>query len=293
MTTKVKKIDTLIEDLNCLLLSGEGRVDEDQLKLVSEDFGKSMADLFYRKVSTFGDKRTPTLRMSNIGKPDTQLWFEMHGYEKSEHLTPSAILKFMYGDVIEELVLSLCQAAGHHVERRQEEVELSGILGHIDAIIDGELVDVKSASSYSFDRFKNGTLKDNDSFGYIMQLSAYAEALGKSKGYFLAMDKTLGHTTLMESPAIPDMAGRIDKIKEMLACSTPPIPKCSKKQEKNGNEYLTSPCSYCAFKHHCNPGLRTFIYSTGPRFFTKVESEPRVMEITNGAVDDTTTEEEQ
>ena len=273
-----KQINTLIEDLNRLLLSGEGREDE-KLTQISEEFGKRMTDLFLRRVLSFGEKRESTLRMSNIGKPDTQLWFDLHGYEKHENLTPSAILKFMYGDVIEELVLSLCEAAGHTVERRQEEVELEGILGHIDAIIDGELVDVKSASSYSFERFKDGSLKDNDSFGYIMQLSGYAEALGKPRGYFLAMDKTLGHTTLMESPALSDMAGRIRKIKEMLACDTPPIPKCSIKVEKNGNEYLGSPCSYCAFKHHCNPNLRTFVYSTGPRFFTKVVSEPRVLEV--------------
>lgn len=276
-----KSINTLVEDLQRFLLSGEGRVDETTLTQVAEDFGKAMTDFFIRRVSSLGTVREPTLRMSNIGKPDTQLWFELHGYDKHEELSPSSLLKFMYGDVIEELLLSLVAACGHKVERRQEQVSLEGVVGHIDAIIDDELVDVKSASSYSFDKFKDGTLKDNDSFGYIMQLSGYAEALGKPRGFFLAMDKTLGHIALLETPAIPDMAGRIRKIKEMLACDTPPIPKCSIKQEKNGNEYLAAPCSYCAFKHHCNPQLRTFIYSTGPKFFTKVVSEPRVLEIKN------------
>ena len=49
-------------------------------------------------------------------------------------------------------------------------------------------------------------------------------------------------------------------------------------------------CSYCQFKHSCwkeaneGRGLRTFLYSTGPKHFTHVEKEPRVAEIIDGKV---------
>ena len=277
METTQKTIDTLLEDINSLFLSGVDNVSDS----VYEAFGQRMAAYLKSKVESFGKKREFSLRMSAIGKPDTQLYFDSKGYAKEE-LEGHHYLKFMYGDITEEVLLTLAEVAGHKVERRQEEVSLNGVSGHIDAIIDNDLVDVKSASTYSFERFKEGTVKDSDSFGYIYQISGYAQALGKTRGFFWAFDKTLGHMCLMkvDKTEMYDASARIDHLRKMLECSTPPIPKCSIKQDKNGNEYLGTPCSYCPHKSRCNPGLRTFIYSTGPKFFTKVVSEPRVAEVT-------------
>jgi hypothetical protein len=187
----------------------------------------------------------------------------------------------MYGDVIEELLLTLAELAGHTVTDRQKEVEIGGVKGHIDALVDGEVVDVKSASSQSFSRFQDGSLKNNDSFGYYTQLSGYATALNKETAYFLCMDKTLGYTCTLQIPPeeIVDVPSRIKYLRTMLASPTPPTCSCTKKVEPNGNEYLTAPCSYNPYKHHIHPEIRTFIYSTGPRFFTKVVKEPQVPEL--------------
>lgn len=271
-----KTIDTLIEDIDTVFLSGATVPDQ-----LYEDFGKRMASLLKSKVEGYGKPREFKLRMSMLGKPDTQIYYESQG-ESREPLEPHHLLKFLYGDIIEELLLTLTEVAGHSVERRQETVYLNGVEGHIDAIIDGVVVDVKSASSYSFDRFNNGTLKTSDSFGYISQLSSYAQALGHRVAYFFAMDKTLGHTCLLklDEHEMPDMSKRIDDIREMLTRPTPPAKQCSITTEKNGNECLSTPCSYCPYKGKCHEGLRTFLYSTGPKFFTKVVSTPRVEEIT-------------
>ena len=72
------------------------------------------------------------------------------------------------------------------------------IVGHMDGRIDGTLMDVKSTSSYSFKKFKDGTLVDNDAFGYIDQLKAYAKSQGDTKIAWLAMDKQNGHLTWLE-----------------------------------------------------------------------------------------------
>jgi hypothetical protein len=45
-------------------------------------------------------------------------------------------------------------------------------VGHQDAIIDGVLVDCKSASGVGFDKFKYNKLAEDDPFGYVAQLSA-------------------------------------------------------------------------------------------------------------------------
>jgi hypothetical protein len=41
----------------------------------------------------------------------------------------------------------------------------------MDCIIDGEVVDVKTASGYGFRKFKDGTLPEEDTFGYMAQLT--------------------------------------------------------------------------------------------------------------------------
>jgi hypothetical protein len=39
---------------------------------------------------------------------------------------------------------------------------------------------------------------------------------------------------------------------------------------------LDTGCSYCPHKFNCWPDLKTYYYSTGPRYLTKVVREPRV-----------------
>ena len=48
---------------------------------------------------------------------------------------------------------------------------------------------------------------------------------------------------------------------------------------KSGNMKLSVGCSYCQFKEHCYPDLRTFAYANGPKFLVTVVNEPRVQEI--------------
>ena len=88
------------------------------------------------------------LRFSSLGRPDRQIWYMANSQGGPQELNAKTYFKFLYGDIIELLVLFLAKEAGHKVEREQEEIEVDGVLGHIDAIIDGVVVDVKSASPY-------------------------------------------------------------------------------------------------------------------------------------------------
>ena len=105
-------------------------------------------------------------------------------------------IKFLYGHLLEEVVLFLVKLAGHKVTDEQKEVKVSGVYGHMDCKIDGEVIDIKTASSYAFRKFKNDTLKDDDTFGYLAQLSGYETAEKTKEGGFLVLNKESGELTL-------------------------------------------------------------------------------------------------
>ena len=75
-------------------------------------------------------------------------------------------------------------------------MEIEGVKGHQDSLIDGVLVDCKSASGRSFEKFKNHNLIHDDPFGYVDQVSAYAQANGLDEAAFLAIDKSTGEICL-------------------------------------------------------------------------------------------------
>ena len=141
-------------------------------------------------MSLFDKHSENNLRMSQIGKPDRQVWYQSRDIKK-EKLPAWAKIKFTYGHILEELLLLMTKTAGHEVKNEQKELEIEGVFGHQDCEIDGVVTDCKSASAYSFKKFSNRSLLKDDPFGYISQLSAYAEAQDKG-GAFLAIDKQSG-----------------------------------------------------------------------------------------------------
>ena len=72
-----------------------------------------------------------TLRMSNVGKPTRQLWFEKRDSEQNTASAPLQI-KFLYGHLLEEILLMLARMSGHTVTDEQKEVKVEGITGHMD-----------------------------------------------------------------------------------------------------------------------------------------------------------------
>lgn len=288
MTNDKKTIDTLVEDIYGLFSKGHCS-DHMNLEKLGNDIGVAV-DKSLRAVLT--ERKHGNLRMSNLGKADRQIWYDIKG-EAREVLRPNERIKFLFGDILEALLIFLVKEAGHEVSQEQAEVEIAGVLGHLDCEIDGVVVDCKSASPFSFKKFKDGSLANNDPFGYMQQISGYAEARGKDEAAFLAIDKQGGHITTLSVIPMTGTKERIAHLREVVASDTPPE-KCYEDQPdgKSGNMKLGTECSYCAFKKKCwadandGKGLRTFLYSTGPRFLTKVGKLPDVFEITGNEVPD-------
>lgn len=271
-------ISTLVKDINDRLVSNQPFSED-----IVNNFGKQLSAKLASRLSQTREQLT--LRLSNLGSAcDRKLWYSINKPELSEPLPASARLKFLFGDILEELLLFLAKSSGHDVRDEQREVNLFGVRGHIDAVIDGELVDVKSASTYSFQKFRNHTLEQDDPFGYLTQLDGYLESLdnvNKTRAHFLAIDKQNGHIALdTHAKQIVDYEKLVTDKKEMLACPTAPARGYSDEPDgASGNRKLGVACSYCAFKSSCWPGLRAFSYSRRPVFLTRVLREPKVPEL--------------
>lgn len=225
------------------------------------------------------------LRFSSLGKPDRQIWFDAHPVEEGkEKLLPKTYLKFLYGDVIEQVLLFLVKEAGHSVEMEQHEVEIDGVRGHIDALVDGVLVDVKSASPYGYKKFEDRRVTEDDPFGYVDQLAGYSNILTPDRdAAWLAMDKVGGDLCVSPLPSMVikhhQPEDRISHLKQVIEQEEPPS-LCHQPvpDGKSGNMKLPTPCGYCSWKWRCHPSLRGFAYSNGPRYLTTVAKTPDVPE---------------
>jgi len=280
-----KKLDTIVEDIY-RVVEGKGGWDA----TVTEFFSSSLSSIAEAR---FSQEQVPRdyLSLSGIGSPcDRRLWYKINQTESSEPLTAEALGTFFYGDLIEALVLSLAKAAGHNVEGMQDKVEVFGIPGSRDAVIDGVTVDVKSASKYGFEKFRKHSLREDDPFGYISQLSSYVYAgkndplvKNKTEGAFLVVQKDRFKLCLDRYDFTEEIAkkeGEIERVKKLVAGPIPedripPVPQ-SKTSE---NTVLSTTCGYCDFRKVCWPEARTFLYSTGPVFMVDVVNEPRVTEL--------------
>ena len=285
----MKKLDTLVEDIYdklSVLSDGESLNIDDK---TIDAFGESMKEV----LSQWANPRprdSGTLRMSNIGKPLRQLWYDMRSESKTtERIKPSVFIKFLYGHLLEEVLLMLIKIAGHEVTDEQKEVSVSGIKGHMDCVINGEVVDIKTASGFAFKKFYNKTLAEDDMFGYLPQLAGYEAAMGTNKGGFLAMNKESGELALYRPNSFdkPDIKKKIKTVKKLIKIDTPPelcynpIPDGAA-----GNMQIARGCTWCRHKFECHSdanegkGLRVFKYSNKYSYLTRVVKEPRVLEVT-------------
>lgn len=284
----MKTIDTLIEDIHRTLIEG---INPEEHEEKIEAFGKELARVISQRLVR--EKREGKLRMSNIGKPCLrQLYYEVNNPEEAEPLTPSAYLKFLYGDIIEELLIFLADISGHRVEGRQDTQVIAGIEGHRDVVLDGVIVDVKSASPFGFEKFKYHKLKEEDPFGYYEQMQSYLHAgkddpivLDKNRGAFLAIDKVAGHLCLdiYEKEDFPieesfEYKKKIVSQPEPPARGFDPIVETKYKKE-TGNLKLPFNCGYCAYMKKCWPEVRTFISGGKPTHYVHIEKQPAGYEV--------------
>ena len=283
-----KSIHTLIEDINGVL-DGKGGWGA----AITEYLATTIAAVADQRFGDTEEMARDTLSLSGIGKPcERQLWAKVNEPEDQEVIGPELKGTFFYGDLLEALVIALAKAAGHDVQGEQDVLYVNGIKGHRDCVIDGWSIDVKSASDFSFAKFKSGQLASNDPFGYLSQLSSYLYAAQddplvteKNKSAFLVIKKNRFELCLDIhdfTDRLPHKMAEVQHKKDMVKGPMPPIPAAAQpipQSKTSKNMKLSTLCTYCHRKTKCFPHMRTFIYSGGPSHLTSVVTEPKVPEL--------------
>lgn len=287
----MKSINTLIPDIYSLVKRKDGWFTDE----LAADLGKEVGLRLQKQLSTVhhsvGHKRE-YLWFGELGPQcPCALWHRYNAPELAEPTHPWVTIKYSYGHILEALVIVLAKAAGHEVTGEQDVLELDGVRGHRDCVIDGVTVDVKSSSSRSFGKFRTGEIETSDNFGYLDQLAGYLLAadndplvLVKNRGCLLAIDKQNGHMCLHAHDVSQERAetlkARIKTYKDIVSLASPPQCTCKSVPEgASGNMRLDTRASYSPFKFCCHTQLRVFIYANGPVYLTKVVRKPDVREV--------------
>ena len=284
----MKNIDTLVQDIYNLFTRDGGppipkKKVEDEIEIFLGELRSHLLDFLYTKRES-----SSNLRLSLVGKPDRQTWYEMRNTKEREPLSSPTRIKFLYGHLLESLLLLFSTLAGHEVTDKQKKLNIEGVDGHQDCSIDGVVVDCKSSSATGFKKFNQGTLMLDDPFGYIGQISAYAQAQGKKEAAFLAIDKQNGNIALLKlhDMEMINAKDRIKHLKKIISTDKPPARCYSDLPDGvSGNRKLAIGCVYCPHKRTCwsdaneGKGLRVFQYAKGYRFLTKINRTPDVEEV--------------
>jgi len=242
--------------------NGDTTMSPDTIKQVAQD----VSDALQRQFGG-GNKRDGFyLRMSNVGRPSCQLWFERNKPEAALPKPTTFVMNMMLGDIVEAVFKGLLKEAGvKYEEPKKVTLDLDGesVNGTYDIVIDGAVDDVKSASNWSyihkFDSFD--TLKEGDSFGYVGQLAGYAKASGKRAGGWWVVNKANGDfkyvpaTGLDVDKEVQNIEDNINRAMgdELVRCFEPEKETFNGKE--TGNLVLNKNCTFCSYKHACWPKM--------------------------------------
>jgi len=150
----MKQIESLIPDTYSLFLSSDHKVNRENLAELLKEIEQTVLEYLETAQTT---KRVPKLRLSMIGTPDRKLWYEFNYAPKLLQESPEAveevdlskegpaIMRFFMGSLLEHILMFLFKEAGHSVTHQQETVKVDDVEGHNDGVVDGVLVDVKTA----------------------------------------------------------------------------------------------------------------------------------------------------
>ena len=160
-------------------VKGETEMSDATIQQVADD----VADAMKRQFGSGKKRGDFKLRMSNVGRPTCQLWYDKNKPDVALPFPTTFIMNMMLGDIVEAVFKGLLTSAGVKYEEPEHvTLELDNgvsINGTYDIVVDGAVDDIKSASNWSYtNKFESyDTLAKGDSFGYVGQLAGYAKAL--------------------------------------------------------------------------------------------------------------------
>ena len=246
-----KSINTVVPDVYEVMKSKDYSGD---LKTIAMQAGREVEEAIKNAFEPYENKNE--LRMSSIGRCERAQWYAVKGYTPEE-IEGSVYLTFLQGHILEAVLVALIKLAGHDVQDQQKKHTVEGINGSQDCTIDGELVDIKTASAWSWDnKFSEDGIKD-DAFGYIKQLSGYGKTEDRKDGYFLAFNKNKSTLKLCRQKLEEDIDTYIVDLKDKMESDTPPmrLANATTFSKAEAKEKLCMTCAFCGFKEDCYGSL--------------------------------------
>ena len=246
--------------------NGKSTMSNETINRVAQE----VAEALKRQFGSGKSRDEFTLRMSNIGRPTCQLWFDKNKPETALPKPTTFVMNMMIGDIVEAVFKGLLTEAGCDFQDTDTVTLTVGdkddttVRGSYDLVIDGAVDDVKSASDWSYrNKFESfDTLAKGDSFGYIGQLAGYAQASGKKVGGWWVVNKANGEFKYVPADNI-DMDRELDKIKttvetvndnEFKRCFSP-VPEFFR-GKPTGHKVLNDNCRFCDYRYECWPTMK-------------------------------------
>ena len=243
-------------------VSGKTEMSDDTIDQVASDIKDALSRQFGGRKNGGGFR----LRMSNVGRPSCQLWYEKNKPDVALPKPTTFVMNMMIGDIVEAVFKGLLKEAGVKYEDSDKttlHVGDANISGTYDIVIDGAVDDVKSASNWSYqNKFESfDTLASGDAFGYVAQLAGYAKASGKKAGGWWVVNKANGQFKYVPASNI-DVDAEIQKIGETVdTVNANKFERCFEPVEETfrgkptGNKILGVSCSFCNYRKDCWPDL--------------------------------------
>ena len=238
-------------------LSSENLTFNESLKY---DVGTLAKCAFERQFMENSEGPNGKLRLSSAGKCARQLAYGYHHFEKKgKEVDSRSRIIFFQGDLVELMLTSLAKLAGCNIVAtglQQSRVFLpvngTTIEGHPDGLLiqDGEiyLIEVKSMSSFSFERFQKGEVDE----GYRAQINCYLAALGIKKCVLAGQNKDSGvlHELIIgiDDSIVKSCIANLESVLKSTPEKLPPPA-----YEKNEKNLYPWQCLYCAYWGHCRP----------------------------------------
>tara|TARA_R100001594_G_scaffold54422_1_gene87970 strand:- start:13859 stop:14722 length:864 start_codon:yes stop_codon:yes gene_type:complete len=260
-------------------VNGKSNMSEATINQVAEDIKEAL----HRQFGSKTKRREFKLRMSNIGKPTCQLWYEKNKPEKAMAKSNNFMMNMMLGDIVEAVFKGILTEAGVKYENSKSvtlNCDNTDITGTYDLVIDGAVDDIKSASDWSYrNKFESfETLNSDDGFGYVGQLAGYAKASGKKTGGWWVVNKAKGDFKYIPATGL-NVDKEISKIKNTIKIVNSNVFKrCFEPEQETfrgkptGNTVLNKNCIFCDFRHDCWKGLKELPAVMSKAQFPKIVS---------------------
>lgn len=254
----------MIVDAICKYLSAEGKTINEHY---AQELGKLAEWSFKRQFCTDDEPVSKgKLRLSAAGKCPRSLSYAYHGFErKGKEKDSRSCVVFFQGDMVEAMVVQLarlsgCALLGVGTNQIGVRLDINGISvpGHPDGFVlvsndagaSIGLLEVKSMSSYSYERFEKGEIDE----GYQAQIQMYLKTSGCNWCVLVAVNKDSGVMNERKIDYDPELASKTeDNLRKVLLSTPESLPDAPSTHDCDEKGVYPWMCLYCSFWGVCRP----------------------------------------